>query len=248
MGNLRKQVFSFFALLVVFISGKADAITFQPFKLHLNIFSQNIWVHRGALIWDIPFLATDIVMQFGDNLYINTNSAIYHRKFSENQHSSFGIKLFDDKRPLYPTQAFGNVSLNYKNSRPVTYEAFFAYEYKYQNILSLNPEVYLDLREHQGIYIGVDVATNAIKNTTLGFHYSYGTEAMNQYLYGVGASDGFADSSAFIMIDMPVLPISANMKISYFRTQIIQAENIEAYYIQGKRNNDIFKVEIFWSF
>ena len=248
MKSFSSHVILLFTLFTVLISNNASAITFQPFTLHLKIFTQNAWVHRGALLWDVPFLATDIIMQFGENLYINTNSAIFFSRLSENQSYSIGLKLFDDKRPLYPTQAFGNVSLDYKNARPVTYEVFFGYKYKYQDIISINPEIYLDLKEHQGIYVGLDVATNAIKNTEIGFHYSYGTKQMNQYLYGVGGTDGFADSNAFVIIDIPAPAISANVALSYFRTHIILKENVEAYYIQGKSNNDIFRIEAFWSF
>ena len=81
----------------------------SPFKLNIDIFSQNVWSHRGALLWDTAFLATDITLQFGDSLYINTNSLIFKLTPDESQTAKFGLTLFDDKRPLYPVLPFGNI-------------------------------------------------------------------------------------------------------------------------------------------
>ena len=225
-----------------------QAQTLSPFKLNIDIFSQNAWSHRGALLWDTAFLATDITLQFGDSLYINTNSLVFKLTPDESQTAKFGLTLFDDKRPLYPVLPFGNVDLDYKNDRPVTFEIFASYAYRYKNIIEVCPEVYLDLRANQGMYLGVDISTDSIPNTTLGFHYSYATLQMNQYLYGPEAKEGFADSAAYIITGMPLQAIGADALFSYRRTHIIQSENSDSYYIRGQNDNDIFKIEFLWSF
>ena len=181
-------------------------------------------------------------------LYINTNSLIFKLTLDESQTAKFGLTLFDDKRPLYPVLPFGNVDLDYKNDRPVTFEIFVSYAYKYKNIIEVCPEIYLDLRANQGMYLGVDISTDSIPNTTLGFHYSYATLQMNQCLYGPEAKEGFADSAAYIITGMPLQAIGADALFSYRRTHIIQSENSDSYYIRGQMTMIYLEVEFLWSF
>lgn len=236
-------------LIFIITCSSLHAIEWEWPKVNLAAILKSKSVFRGAMTWNKPGLTVGPELIFYDH-YVIRGPHIFYKHFLDRNSSyewDIGWRLVGDSRPMIRFTSDGR---DFRNSRNTSHELFtkFTYKFGWMKKFSVGGEFSADIDENKGFFYLLKFGLPVYKFTSLETKFGFGTEAMNDYIYGPHAVSGpgfYAISLTYVYPHVPWKGIVIN-SLEY--SKVVQSENRNAELLGGRYQDLCYKLMVIYSF